>query len=534
MAKQLIFNDQARDKLAKGADTLAQAVISTLGPKSSNVAISRKNQSPLIAHDGVTVAKSIIPLEDNFENVGATLLLEASSNTNDLVGDGTTTATLLANTLIQEGLKLTRGGVIDGVIYKKQNAMEIKTKLDQYAVEVEKKIEEKALKIKKGQVKKIALISSGTQEIADLVVEAVEKTGKGGLVMAGNSPTFESYIEHKEGMEFDNGYLSPYFVTNANTMTVNYDDALVLFADFVISDINVLTPLLENILKLQEPLIIIANDVVGTALSSLVQLKLKGQLKVCAIVAPEFADRRKEMLEDLAILTGGVVVSSDKGDKLENVVIADLGRASVNVSATHTMITPKNVDKAELDLRIDAIKKQMDNEENAFRKERLKDRVAKLSQGIAIVRVGGASEAEVNDKKLRIEDAIHAVRASIEDGIVAGGGVCLYEIAEEMFKDAESGTLEHLVYMALQAPFKTLLSNSGIESKDKEKIDYGYNVLTEDYVNMFDAGIIDPAKVTKLAVRHSFSIAGMFLTTSSVIVDIPEKDIQKMQIIQNG
>ncbi len=534
--KQILFNDEARKKLAIGADTLAKAVVATLGPRSGNVAIKRNNQTPLVAHDGVTVAKAVTPLKDEFENMGAELLKEASFNTNALAGDGTTTSTLIANTLIQEGMELTNGSIYSGN-FNAVNRMELRDKLNDYAEIICKELDKRSKKLKKDDIYKIAKMSSSSDSIAKLVTEAIGKVGEGGLVMSGTSESFDSYVEHKDGMEFDNGYLSPYFVTNPHKMIVEYPDSYVLLADKIISDPNELAPILEEIVKKDGnnmPLIVIANDVVGLALQGLVQLKLKGMLPTCAIMSPEFADRRKEMLEDLAVITGGVVLSPDKKDDLKKVTISHLGRASVRVTPTHTVLTPKFPDKEEIDDRAEAIREQIKREENSFRKERLEWRLSKITQGLAVIKVGGASEAEVNDKKLRIEDAVHAVRAALLEGAVVGGGMTLYKISDKFTKD---DPVEKLVRRVLKMPFEALMSNSGLEhekvlSEIVEPFDT-YDVVLRKPVKAFESGIIDPVKVTKMGVKHAFSVAGMFLTTDVVICDEPDKDIQKMRIIQN-
>ncbi len=536
--KQIIFNKQAREKLAKGADILATAVVSTLGPRSLNAAISRKGQVPLIAHDGFTVALNVVPLKDPFENLGAELLREASANTNDLVGDGTTTSTLLANYLIQEGLKLTSGGILDGN-FANINPMVLKEELDKAAIVIEDLLKKQAVKLNLDDAFKIAKISSGNDEIAKLVSDAVVKVGESGMIMTGVSDGFNSYIEHKEGMEFDNGYLSPYFMTDPRKGTAEYEDAYILLADKTIVDHQEITPILEKVAKEHNgkmPIIIIANDVAGFALQGLIQLKLQNTLPTCAVVAPEFADRRKEMLEDLAVLTGGVVFSPDKKDDLRNLELKDLGRASVRITHTHTLLTPKFPDKEEIDERILTIKEQIANETNDFRKSRLKDRLAKLSQGVAIIRVGGGSEAEVNDKRLRIDDAVHAVRAAITEGIVVGGGVALYRMAIEM-QHEDMSPIETLINNALMQPFQKLMSNSGIDAvKVLQEIDLDtevYDVVGKKILKAKDMLIMDPVKVTRLAIRHSFSVAGMFLTTDTLIVDEPETDIQKIKVVGN-
>ena len=542
--KQLLFNQDARAKLAKGADTLAQAVISTLGPRSRNVTISRKGMTPLVAHDGVTVARAVTPLKDPFENIGAELLKEASSNTNDMVGDGTTTATLLANELIQNGLKLSNAGVnmLSGEFTKDVNPMEIKEQLEVYAKRINEMLDKKAKKLKKADYAKIAKISSASDEIADLVTQAIDKVGEGGMVMTGASESFESYVEHKDGMEFENGYLSPYFVTNPNRMTVEYADAYILLASKVIADVKDIQPILDKVHNEhgdKMPVIIIADDVVGFALQGLIQLKLKGTIPTCAVVAPEYADRRKEMLEDLAVLVGGVVYSPDKQDNLANMQIADLGRASVRITATHTLLTPKNPDKEELEERAEAIREQIKVEENKFRKERLQYRLAKITQGVAVIRVGGGSEAEINDKRLRMEDAVHAVRAAMAEGAVVGGGMALTNIAWMLEAEAkETDPILELVAKALKRPFEVLMENSGLIAQDclasiGEDTDT-YDVVNKRPVDAFKAGIIDPVKVTKLAVKHAFSVAGMFLTTNTIIVEEPETDIQKIRVVNEN
>jgi len=528
MKKQILFNKEAREKLAKGADILARAVVSTLGPRSKNVAINGFPR-PIVVHDGVTVARSI-NLKDPFEDMGAVLLREAASKTNDLAGDGTTTATLIANTLVQEGIKITESGIIDGVVSPRINAMHLKEQLEMFSKIIVEEIEMKARKIKKGDIKRIANISAGNEDIAELVASAIEKVGSDGLVMVENSTSFESTVEYTNGMEFDNGFLSAYFVTDPNRMIVEHEDAYVLLTDMSIADPMVLVPIIEKVIEEgqnKKALLIIANDVVGPALQALVLTKLKQGVPLVAVVAPEYADRRKQMLEDIAVLTGANVFSADRKDDIKECKLSDLGKASVRISQTHTLITPLFPDKEEIKDRANAIKEQIDIADSPFLKERLQYRLAKLTQGVAVINVGGASESEINEKRERVIDAVHAVKAAMVDGIVAGGGVALRDIARGM---KANEPIINLIRKTLNTPYETILSNSGIDFFELPD-GVGMDVMKRQEVNMIDAGIIDPAKVTKLAVIHGFSVAGMMLTTNTLIADIEDNNIQKIKVV---
>lgn len=539
VAKELKFKKEAREKLAKGADILAQAVVSTLGPRSRNVAINRPFPAPLVVHDGVTVAKAI-RLKDQFEDMGAVLLREASSKTNDLAGDGTTTATLIANTLVQKGMLMTESGIVDGVVSPRVNAMVLKEELEKYSKIIVEKLIKKSRKLKKGEIKRIAKIASGNDEIADLVQVAIDKVGADGLVMVEASTSFDSEVETSEGMEFDNGYLSPYFVTDPNRMIAEYDDAYILLTDMAIADGMTLVPLIEKVIndgQNKKALLIVANDVVGPALQALVLTKLKQGVPLIAVVAPEYAERRKQMLEDIAIMTGAKVFAGDKQDDITSANLSDLGKASIRVSQTNTMITPKYPDTEEIKERADSIREQIKNEEAPFLKERLQYRLAKLTQGVAVIKIGGATEQEIEEKRERVIDAVHAVKAAMSEGIVAGGGVALRDIANEL--SGEDHNILNLVIEALNAPMTQIIKNAGLEDakvlseeRDLEKdIGFGMDVVSGEWVNMVEAGIIDPVKVTRLAILHAFSVAGIMITTDVLITDEKETDVQKIKVV---
>lgn len=539
--KIIVQGKEARAKLAQGADKLASAVVSTYGPRSWNVAINREYPGPKILHDGVSVARSI-KLKDPFEDMGAALIRDAASKTNDLAGDGTTTATLLANTLLQEGFKLVEGGVVDGVISSQINPMVLREELLSYSEQIIALLDSKAKKItEKKDYQQIATISSGSQEIGEMVANAIEKVGKDGVVMVEESPTFESTLDIHEGMEFDNGYLSSYFVTDSDRMITTYENGYILLTDYKIADAMQLVPIVEKVIKENNaPLLIIADDVVGPALQALVLTKIKTKANLVAVCAPEFADRRREMLEDLAVLTGGVVISRDLDKKLEDVSLSDLGRfRSIRVTQTTTSITPKNPDADDIKERCDAIRTQIDAETNDFKREKLQNRLAKLSSSVAIINVGGSSEGEISDKKERVIDAIYATKAALSEGIVPGGGVALRDIANELTKNLgkiggkQPSSIDQLVYHVLTTPIITILENGGLETPEEVLTwmeGQGMNVVTKGSVDMIEAGIIDPVKVTKLAVRNAFSVAATALTNNFLISDDPEED-SKVQMV---
>lgn len=534
--KQIAYEKEAREKLASGADKLARAVISTLGPLSRNVAIDREYPAPNVIHDGVTVAKAIY-LKDRFENMGAALLREAASKTNDLAGDGTTTATLLANTLIQEGIKLTQSGVVDNVITSsKTNPMRLRNELFLLSQEIVKRLDKmkKKIKLKSKDIEHIATISAASEELGKLIAEAFEKVGKDGVVITETTPAFENSLEIQDGIQFSNGYLSPAFITNPHRQIAEYDDAFVLLTDMTITNPDDLVPLIEAIQsENQRPLLIVANDVINPALTALALTKLQRGLKVVAVIAPEYAERRKEMLDDLAILTGGNVIAQETGGNLKETKLSDLGRARhVKVSQTHTTIIPENPDPEEIKERVESIKLQIKESEEGFSKDKLKERLGGLTNGIATIKIGGASQTEVNDKKERATDAVNATKAALSEGIIVGGGLALRKIARE-FEGIEgisvSEEAENLIITMLKKPFEQIIVNSGKEvEKIEEQINWdsethGYDVLTDEFVDMFEKGIVDPVKVTKLAVQHAISVAAMILTTDVLITDEPEE-----------
>lgn len=534
--KLISFDKEAIAKLASGANTLSRAVVSTLGPLSANVAIDYEYPGPKILHDGVSVAEEI-KLEDPFENLGAKLLREAASRTNDLAGDGTTTATLLANTLIQEGFKLVEGGVVDGVITGKINPILLREKLTSYVDLITHFLDQQAVKIdKKEDYQKVAVVSSASEEIGQLVADAIEKVGKDGVVLVEEESGFESRLELSEGMEFDNGFLSPYFVTDTDRAVCEYKDAYVLLTDHRIVDASLLVDIVSKVMEdNNKPLLIIADDVEGPALSALVLTTLKAKARLVAVVAPEYGERRKMMLDDIALLTGGEVISKDLGHNLKEVELKQLGRVkSLRVDANRTTFVPKNIDREEIKEREKVIREQIKQEKNTFKKTRLQERLAKLSQSIATIYIGGASNTEISDKKARAIDAVHATKAALSEGIIPGGGTALRDIANNLDRSSlplhltgqHDDLIFDLVLTALRAPFRTILTNSGIDNPDQylgAKAGFGINVLADrQSVDMLKAGIVDPVKVTKLAIRHAFSAAGTMLTTKTIITDDPK------------
>lgn len=547
--KILSFQEEARSKLASGADILSKAVVSTLGPRSRNVALNSIHAGPTILHDGVSVAREI-RLKDPFEDMGAVLVREAASRTNDLAGDGTTTATLIANALVQNGLKIMGSGLTDGVIQSGSiNPMLLKEELDKYAALIIEKLDARAKQLtKRKDYEKVAIVSCASEMIGKLVADAIEKVGKDGVIMVEKDASLESSLEIQQGMEFENGYLSPYFVTDPDRMLVEYSDGYVLATDHNIFDAEQLVPIVTKVMNdSNKPLLIIADDVVGPALQALVLTKLnpKTRARIVAVVAPEFADRRKEMLEDIALLTGGSVVAKDLDKKIQDVEIKDLGRfRSIKVTQTHTTITPKNPDAEEIKERVNAIKKQIDEEKNDFRKSRLEYRLGKLSSGVAIIKIGGASDTEIKERYERAIDAVHATKAALAEGVVIGGGMTLYNIAQELSDGGllpeESNVIRELVVKTLEAPFDQLMINAGEDHESVKNLiktlsgsvkNCGYDLVGKRAGDMYEFGIVDPVKVTKLAVRHGFSVAGMILTTNTLVSDDPDQDrnVQKVK-----
>ncbi|MDP2649887.1 MAG: chaperonin GroEL [bacterium] len=542
MAKQIQYGQEARLSLKKGVDELAKAVATTLGPKGRNVALDKKWGAPNIVHDGVTVAKEI-EFKDPFENMGAQLAKEAASKTNDVAGDGTTTATVLTEAIVNEGIKNITAGA---------NPMILNKGLEEASKAVVEFIEKRAKKINikdNAELLQVATISASDTSIGQLVADALKVVGKDGVVTVEEGRGLEMSIDHKEGMEFDKGYASSYLVTNPDRMEAEIENPYILITDKKISSLNELLPFLENFIKVSKDLVIIADEIEGEALATLVVNKLRGTFNVLAVKAPGFGDRRKEMLEDIAILTGGNVISEDTGKKFESVVIEDCGRADkVWSDKENTRIIGGKGDRAKINARIAQIKKALEETTSDFDKEKLQERLAKLSGGVAVINVGAASEIELKEKKERVIDAVAATKAALEEGIVPGGGVILLEAAKTLDPKLLKGikgegdelTGVNILKVALQAPTRKLAENAGINGEvvidniSKQKPGVGYNVMTNTYVDMIEAGIIDPAKVTRSAVQNAVSVAMMILTTEALITDIPEKTSQASMMPPGG
>ena len=527
MAKQIKYNVEARTALKKGVDKLADAVKVTLGPKGRNVVIEKKFGSPTITKDGVTVAKEI-ELEDKLENVGAQMIKEVASKTSDVAGDGTTTATVLAQSIIEEGIKNVTAGA---------DPMDIKRGIDiakDAIVEGLKEIS-KEVTSKKEQIAQVGTISANNDPtIGKLISDAMEKVGKDGVITVEEAKSIETSLEVVEGMQFDRGYMSPYFVTNPDSMETILEDPYILIHDKKISNMKDLLPILEKISQMGKPLMIIAEDVEGEALATLVVNKLRGTLRVAAVKAPGFGDRRKAMLEDIGVLTGGTVISEERGFKLENATTAYLGTAKkITIDKDNTTIVEGGGKRDEIKARINQIKTQIDSSTSDYDKEKLQERLAKLSGGVAVLKVGAATEVEMKDKKARVEDALHATRAAVEEGIVPGGGVAFLRTIKKLDDIKVTGDQlvgVNILRRALEEPIRQIAENAGHEAsivvmKVKDgKDDFGFDAYKEEYVNMYEAGIIDPTKVTRIAIENATSIAGLLLTTEAIIAEIPEEE----------
>jgi len=530
MAKQLKFSEDARQKLAVGVNILAKAVVTTLGPRGRNVALDRKWGAPNVVHDGVSVAKEI-ELPDPFENMGAQLVKEAASKTNDVAGDGTTTSTLLTQTMVNLGLRNVTAG---------SNPMVLKRGIDEAVKEVVSQIKKMAKKIdikKEEEIVQVATISAGDSEIGKKIAEAIMKVGKDGVVTVEEGKGLQMEIEYKEGMEFDRGYASPYFVTDAEKMVAEVEDPYILITDKKISAISDLLPFLEKFVKVSKNLVIIADEVEGEALATLVVNKLRGTFNALVVKAPGFGDRRKEMLEDIAILTGGTVISEDLGKKLENVEVEDCGRADkVWADKENCRIIGGKGDQEKIKARIAQIRREMEASTSEFDKEKLQERLAKLAGGVAVINVGAATEIEMKEKKERVNDAVSATKAALEEGIVAGGGVALLQARKALlalrnkmeFEEEKTGV--DIVYKALAEPIRMIAKNAGADSgwvlkkvEEAKDTDYGFNALTLEFGSMYKQGIVDPAKVVRSALENASSVATMILTTEALITDIPEK-----------
>ncbi len=527
-AKELHFDVDARSKLKRGVDQLAEAVRVTLGPKGRNVVIDKKFGSPTVTKDGVTVAKEV-ELVDPVENMGAQMVKEVATKTSDVAGDGTTTATVLAQAIFREGLKSVTAGV---------NPMAIKRGIDKAVAEVVKELEKLSVPTKgKTEIAQVGAISANNdKEIGDLIADAMEKVGKDGVITVEEAKGLATELETVDGMQFDRGYLSPYFVTDPEKMEAVLEDAYLLIHDKKISSMKDLLPVLEKVAQTGKPMLIIAEDVEGEALATLVVNKLRGTLKVCGVKAPGFGDRRKAMLQDIATLAGGKVISEEVGFKLENAVLSDLGRAKrITVDKDNTTIVDGAGSDKDIQGRIQEIKAAIDKSTSDYDREKLQERLAKLAGGVAVINVGAATETEMKEKKARVEDALHATRAAVEEGIVAGGGVALLRIQDKLKKfdvgDEDEQVGANIVLKALEEPVRCIVSNAGVEGsivvekiRTSKQKNFGYNAQTDQYEDLVEAGVIDPAKVTRTALQNAASVAGLLLTTECVVVEKPEEE----------
>jgi chaperonin GroEL len=525
-AKQVHFGSDARDRMLRGVDILANAVKVTLGPKGRNVVLDKSYGAPRITKDGVTVAKDI-ELEDKFENMGAQMLREVASKTNDKAGDGTTTATILAQAIVREGVKYVTAGM---------NPMDLKRGVDMAVETAVKDITARAKKVKSSdEIAQVGTISSnGDALIGNMIAKAMQKVGNEGVITVEEAKTAETEIDIVEGMQFDRGYLSPYFITNAEKMTVELDDPYILIHEKKLSSLQAMLPVLEAVIQTGKPLLIIAEDVEGEALATLVVNKLRGGLKVAAVKAPGFGDRRKAMLEDIATLTAGEMIAEDLGIKLESVTLAMLGRAKkVRIDKENTTIIDGSGKKKDIEGRVNQIKAQIEETTSDYDREKLQERLAKLAGGVAVIRVGGVTEVEVKEKKDRVDDALNATRAAVEEGIVPGGGIALLraKIAVAKLKsenpDVQAGI--NIVLKALEAPIRQIVENAGVEGSivvnrihENKSQTFGFNAQTEEYVDMLDAGIVDPAKVVRTALQDAASVAGLLITTEAMIAETPK------------
>ena len=526
-AKQLIFDEQARQALLKGVQKLSRAVVATLGPKGRNVVIDKKFGSPTVTKDGVTVAKEI-ELECPYENMGAQMVREVASKTSDAAGDGTTTATVLAEAIYREGLKYVTSGASPINIQRGINKA-VAAAVEQLA-KISKKVKDKE------EIKQVATVSANWDTtIGEIIADAMDKVGKDGTITVEEAKSIETTLDVVEGMQFDKGYSSPYFVTSADTMEAKLEDAYILNYEKKISSLKDLLPILEKVAKTSKPLLIIAEEVEGEALATLVVNKLRGTINVCAVKAPGFGDRRKSMMEDIAVLTGGKCITEDLGIKLESIGLEDLGRAkSIVVDKENTTIVEGYGKSSEIQGRVNQIRRQIEETTSDYDREKLQERLAKLAGGVAVINVGAATESEMKEKKARVEDALHATRAAVEEGIVAGGGVALIrcisaiEAVKGANDDEQIGV--DIIRRAVEGPLRSLAANAGVEGSlivqevKKRKGNEGYNVATGEYEDLVKAGVVDPKKVTRSALQNAASIAGLLLTTECLITDAPEKD----------
>ncbi len=536
MAKQIIFDVEARDAMLRGVEKLSDAVKVTLGPKGRNVILDKSFGAPTITKDGVTVAKEI-ELENAFENMGAQMVKEVASKTSDIAGDGTTTATVLAEAIYREGLKNVTAGA---------NPMSLKRGIDKAVAALVEQLAKLSKKVKTSEeVAQVGTISAnGDETIGSIIAEAMEQVGKDGTITVEEAKSIETSLDIVEGMQFDKGYLSPYFVTDANAMEAIMEDPYILLFEKKVSNLQDMLPLLQNVAKTGKPFMIIAEDIEGEALATLVVNKLRGTLNVCAVKAPGFGDRRKAIMEDLAILTNGKFITEDLGIKLESVTIDDLGTAKrITVGKDDTTIVEGAGKSAALKARIEQIRRQIEDTTSDYDREKLQERLAKLAGGVAVINVGAATEVEMKEKKDRVEDALHATRAAVEEGIVPGGGVALIRVQKALDKVDTTGDETigvDIVRKAIESPLRQLVANAAeegaivVQAVKKGKQSYGYNVATGEYVDMIAAGIIDPAKVTRSALQNAASIASLLLTTECMVADLPAKDAPAMPDMGGG
>ena len=530
-AKQVVFSTDARERMLRGVDILANAVKVTLGPKGRNVVIEKSFGAPRTTKDGVTVAKEI-ELDDKFENMGARMLREVASKANDVAGDGTTTATVLAQAIVREGLKRVSAGM---------NPMDLKRGIDKAVADVIRHIEGDAKTISaNSEIAQVGTISAnGDTEIGDMIARAMEKVGNEGVITVEEAKSLETELDVVEGMQFDRGYLSPYFITNADKMRVELDDPYILLHEKKLSSLQPLLPVLEVVVQSQKPLVIVAEDVDGEALATLVVNKLRGGLKVAAVKAPGFGDRRKAMLQDIAVLTGGQVISEELGIKLENVTLNMLGHAKkVSIDKDNTTIVDGAGEKADIEARVGQIRKQIEDTTSDYDREKLQERLAKLAGGVAVIKVGGATEIEVKERKDRVDDALNATRAAVEEGILPGGGVALLRASRAIkatgTNDDEQAGID-IVRRALEAPIRQIAQNAGVEGSvvvarvlEKDERGWGFNARTEQYEDLVAGGVIDPAKVVRSAIQNAASVAGLLITTEASIAELPKKDTPSM------
>jgi len=526
-AKTVRFSTDARDRMMRGVDTLANAVKVTLGPKGRNVIIDKNFGAPRTTKDGVTVAKEI-ELEDKFENMGAQMVREVAQKTNDMAGDGTTTATVLAHAILREGMKSVAAGM---------NPMDLKRGIEKAVVQVVEEIRKKAKKVKDAaEIAQVGTVAAnGEKPIGEMIAKAMQKVGNEGVITVEEAKGLDSELEVVEGMQFDRGYLSPYFITNADKMTVELDEPYILIHEKKLANLQALLPVLEAVVQSGKPLLIIAEEVEGEALATLVVNKLRGGLKVAAVKAPGFGDRRKAMLEDIGVLTQGQVISEDLGIKLETVTLDMLGKAKrVSITKDHTTVIDGSGKKKEIEARVNQIKVQIGETTSDYDREKLQERLAKLAGGVAVIKIGGATEVEVKERKDRVDDALNATRAAVEEGIVPGGGVMLLKASKAITvkgdnEDQEAGI--NIVRRALQAPIRQIADNAGVEGSivvgkvmDERSASFGYDAQADEYGDMIEKGIIDPAKVVRIALQDAASIAALMITTEAGVAEAPEKD----------